>query len=203
MPFQPFDPFNDRMARDIRNTLSTALVADLGEETSHHVDEAADLWLDRRPARVYRDHIRLQRQRYREVLNTIRSQRVGDPREQSLFLWNAGLFFELHELLETIWHGTSGSQRNALKGLIQAAGVYVHRARGNLEAARNLARRAAINLRGACTELDFIADLDSLLAALDHPSSPPPVLSGPIYDQNGSGWTLKKDDVRADKEKSR
>ena len=53
-----------------------------------------------------------------------------DPRYQAIYLWNLELFFEMHELLETIWLKTPEPERSALKGLIRAAGVYYHFKRG-------------------------------------------------------------------------
>ena len=181
-PLQRFDPFNDRKARDIRNTLSSALVADLKEPGAGHVDGTAAYWLNQRPALVYNRYIREQLRRYHAIIRQIRDRRVEDACGQALYLWNAGLFFELHELLETVWHTTRGPRRTALKGLIQAAGVYVHRACGNLPAARNLARRAVRNLRGAHDSLDFIGNLDHLVTALGDPTAPAPALSAPAGD---------------------
>jgi predicted metal-dependent hydrolase len=91
-------------------------------------------------------------------------------------LWNVGLFFELHELLETIWHGTQGIERTGLKGLIQAAGVYVHRQRENIDAASGLAQRARQNLLAGKDHLNFIANLAQLIECLADPSQPPPRL---------------------------
>jgi hypothetical protein len=127
-----FDPFNDRLARDIRNSLSSALVSDLSADKSEKTDQVVRFWEQQELLPLYQDYIRQTRERYRQVEVEIKSARIKDPRFQALVLWNAGLFFELHELLETIWHGTQGMERTGLKGLIQAAGVYVHRLRENL-----------------------------------------------------------------------
>jgi len=45
----------------------------------------------------------------------------------------------MHELLETIWHQSRDPERSALKGWIQAAGVYVHFQRGKKDVACSLA----------------------------------------------------------------
>jgi hypothetical protein len=171
-----FDPFNDRIARDIRNSLSSALVSDLFADKGEKIDQVVLNWGQQRLLPLYQDYIRQTRERYRQVEVDIKSARIEDPRFQALVLWNAGLFFELHELLETIWHGTQGIERTGLKGLIQAAGVYVHRQRENIDAASGLAQRARQNLLAGKDHLNFIANLAQLIECLADPSQPPPHL---------------------------
>ncbi len=63
-------------------------------------------------------------------------------------LWQAGLYFEVHELLEPYWRDAAGGTREALQGLIQAAVGYQHLANGNLAGARALLAEGAGRLRG-------------------------------------------------------
>ena len=58
-------------------------------------------------------------------------------------LFDAGLFFEVHELLEPYWFRAEGAEREALQGLIQVAVGFQHLANGNLEGARALLRDGA------------------------------------------------------------
>jgi hypothetical protein len=53
-------------------------------------------------------------------------------------LFDAGLHFEVHELLEPHWVRAEGPEREALQGLIQIAVGYQHLANGNLQGARAL-----------------------------------------------------------------
>lgn len=175
-----FDPFSDRLARDIRNSLSSALVSDLSAGKADSVDEVADSWRRQALEPLYQNYIHQTRERYRQVKQRIRSAHIQDPRLQAVVLWNAGLFFELHELLETIWHDTQGAARVGIKGLIQAAGVYVHQLRGNLDAARGLAERARRNLSIGQDCLSFIANLAQLIHSLEYPSRPAPRLDSSI-----------------------
>ena len=62
-----FDPFNDRTARDIRNSLSTALVSDLSTFKGRMVDRVARNWELQKLLPVYQDYIRQTRQRYRQI----------------------------------------------------------------------------------------------------------------------------------------
>ena len=53
-------------------------------------------------------------------------------------LFDAHLYFEVHELLEPPWRDAEGGEREALQGLIQVAVGYQHLANGNLAGARAL-----------------------------------------------------------------
>ena len=165
-----FDPFSDRLARDIRNSLSSALVKELSGNAGGAVSDVADDWQDMALTPVYQNYIDGRLTIYHRIIDEIRTNQIADPRYQAICLWNKGLFFEMHELLETIWLKAIEPERSALKGWIQAAGVYVHLQRGKVKAARNLARRAATHLRNGRSFLRFIANLDQLIEALADPT---------------------------------
>jgi len=63
-------------------------------------------------------------------------------------LFDAGLYFETHEVLEPFWMRAEGAEREALQGLIQVAVGFQHLANGNLEGARALLRDGATKLAG-------------------------------------------------------
>src|SRR4029077_14231432 len=68
-------------------------------------------------------------------------------------LFDAGLSFEVHELLEPHWMRAEGHDREALQGLIQIAVFFQHLANGNIAGARALlrdgsARIVAVSLGG-------------------------------------------------------
>ena len=177
-----FDPFNDRLARDIRNSLSSALISELTGDRAGAVLQTADQWERKGLSPVYREYIRETRGRYLQVGNDIHKSGIQAPRLQAVLLWNAGLFFEVHELLETLWHLARNTEHTALKGFIQAAGVYVHSLRGKPQAAVALAAKARRNIMAGREALGFIANLDGLIKALEEPSRQPPslVLSQPF-----------------------
>lgn len=171
-----FDPFNDRTSRDIRNALSAALVSQLASKGLLMVKDSARQWLSKTNDGAYHAYIRRCLVIYDNVIRTVQSNRITDPGLQAVVLWNAQLFFEVHELLETVWHGTEGNERRALKGLIQAAGVFVHRQCNPPKAADGLGRRALGNLRHAAPYLGFIKDLSPLMISLKDSGAPPPML---------------------------
>jgi len=63
---------------------------------------------------------------------------LGEALEHAAVLFDAGLAFEVHELLEPYWTRASGEERDVLQGLIQVAVGYQHLANGNLAGARAL-----------------------------------------------------------------
>jgi predicted metal-dependent hydrolase len=88
--------------------------------------------------------------------------------------YEAGEFYEAHELLEPAWMGASvQGERELLSGLIKLAAAFVHAKRGNAPGiVKNLrgARERLANAVGAATEFDvgrLIAQVDERLALLD------------------------------------
>jgi hypothetical protein len=94
-------------------------------------------------------------------------------------LFDAGLFFEVHEHLEPRWFRASGRDREALQGLIQVAVGFQHLANGNVVGARRLLAEGTPRLRGRLARLDldrFSQGLDACrerLNALDSAGGPP------------------------------
>ncbi len=173
---EKFDPYSDRLARDIRNSLSSALVQEITWDAAGSLSTAADVWLAKAPAPIYQSYIKDRLVLYRRALDQIRDGQIEDTRQQAICLWNLDLFFEMHELLETIWHQSRDPERSALKGWIQAAGVYVHFQRGKQDAARGLAKRAVKHLQNGYSCLGFITNLDELIAAITDPAEVAPQL---------------------------
>jgi hypothetical protein len=79
---------------------------------------------------------------------------------QAALLFDAGLGFEVHELLEAYWTRAAGAEREALQGLIQVAVGYQHLANGNVDGARLLLEEGSARLTGrrlAGLDLDAFA----------------------------------------------
>ena len=68
--------------------------------------------------------------------------------EDAAALFDAGLHFEVHEVLEPHWASSEGETREALQGLIQAAVGFQHLANGNVAGARSLLIDAGGRLHG-------------------------------------------------------
>ena len=73
---------------------------------------------------------------------------MEDIRYRKFFsLWAEGKFFEAHEILESLWRGTKGEEREFYHGLIQLAASLVHFQKGNLAGAQALFRTASQYLK--------------------------------------------------------
>ena len=172
-----FDPFRDRAARDIRNTLAEAFVI-AWERAGEDYQSRADALRRRHAQPVYRRYIDRRLATYRAVLEDRRKLGDSDLLAGMILIWNRRLFFEVHELLEGHWQEARGEWREALQTLIQAAAVYVHREAGRAVAAEKLARRVRGRLAAARAHLAPIRNLDALAEALTTPAASPPRLEG-------------------------
>jgi predicted metal-dependent hydrolase len=97
--------------------------------------------------------------------------------------YDAGDFFEAHELLEPAWMGTPDlPERNLIQGLIKVAAADVHAVRGNpagirrnLQGARE---RLASGASGSITGV--VVDIEAVVAAIDARLAGSMELSDPI-----------------------
>lgn len=176
-----FEPFQDRLSRDIRNSLSRALTMALAERNSTPFETAAASLLDRDLNRCYRDYIESRLNRYR--LAFARIQRGDqDPFRQGLVLWDLQLFFEMHEVLEHAWYHAEGSRKAVLQAMIRAGGVYVKLEYGYTRQAAKIAAKALTVLEGNTAMLGEYFAPRELLQALRTLAPDPPHLLG--HDQS-------------------
>lgn len=174
-----FDPFNDRLSRDIRNGLSESFIEALVGLNREVYLDAAGKWNQEKLPPEHREYLQDRLQRYRAVFQQIQGQRLKDPFIRALVIWNQGLFFEFHEHLETIWRDSAGDERQALMGLIKAAGVYVHLEYHHQQAAERLAAKSARLLNQYSHCITFITNLDVFVKSLGDLDSGPPQLENP------------------------
>jgi len=92
---------------------------------------------------------------------------TGDLIEASRAAWDAGLFFEVHELLEPEWLREQGARKHALQGLILAGAALYHLTQDNLAGCRGLLGDAERRLE-AHPELDglHLAEFGRALGAI-------------------------------------
>lgn len=170
-----FDPFQDRLSRDIRNDLSAALIRVISQQDMLPALEAADRYLRRDCAPVYREYIAARLARYRKFLDCI-SRGTGDAFRQALVLWDQKLFFEVHEVLEQEWRSAKGEEKLVLQGMIRAAGVYIKLEGGYRESARKTAGKALPVLEKYREFLARYFEPEKLYCHLRDLSLPPPQL---------------------------
>ena len=85
-----------------------------------------------------------------------------------LAAFDAGAYFEAHEILEAFWVGYQGQDRDFYRGLIQAAVALHHAHSGNAVGASGVGARARANLSPFApryAEVDVEAVLAKLAAA--------------------------------------
>ena len=174
-----FDPFNNRLSRDIRNTLAEAFVDALMQLDKSDYQRTAEHWLANNLDEEFTGYIQDRIKRYDIVYNQISVNRIKDTKLQALIIWNHGLFFEVHEHLERIWLNTAGDEYQALKGLIQAAGVYIHLKFNHRPAAVKLAIKSSGRIEKYSDCLTFITNLNMLLDKLKNLDTVPPQLKNP------------------------
>ncbi len=171
-----FNPFTDRLCRDIRNNLSKALMTSI-----HHLDltpaeDVADHYLTPELPPIYTQYINNRMGSYRRALLTISTNHVEETLRRALVLWDEELFFEVHEILEHAWLKSSGKTKLMLQAMIRAAGMYVQLDHGNTKGAASMAAKAVVVLEGNRSMVQNIFDIDLLLARLKEVSPEPPKL---------------------------
>ncbi len=119
--------------------------------------------------------------RYQAVMARIQSPGISvqDTHAIAILLWNQGLFFEVHEWIESKWLQSRGAEKQLLQALIRAAGAYVHLEAGNLEQAVRLAGKALPPLVQHRALVPGYFHVDRLIASLE-PLNPVPPKLGPI-----------------------
>jgi hypothetical protein len=192
-----FDPFTDRTARDIRNSLSDAFVAALAAKDPERYLTIARRWRKQNISVRHGEYIADRLLRYDHVFDEIQAGGIEDPLQRALVLWNQRLFFEFHDHLEAIWKSATGDQRQALKGLIKAAGVYIHLEQHHRQAAKSLAVKSYRLLRQYAHCLAFIANYETLLDKLESGDPAPPRLKR-LSDKTNK--TARREDAGAGKE---
>jgi hypothetical protein len=171
-----FDPFADKTSRDIRNRLSQSLMHALDATCPDRFKSVISELLDQNPVPAYQSYMSDRLLRYREAFEEIESRGLTDKFSQALVLWNHRLFFEAHERIEAVWQESSGNYREAVKGLIQAAGVFLHAEQGRLSSAERLRAKARGLLAKHGHLLPF--DVAELLSALEGGHHRAPKLGG-------------------------
>jgi hypothetical protein len=170
-----FDPFHDRLSRDIRNGLTRAFGQALADRNLIPVEDLSASLLNQDLSRCYRDYVTSRMERYRRAFNRIQESRK-DPVWQGLVLWDLQLFFEVHEVLEHAWHQAEGSRKMLLQAMIRAAGVYIKLEFGHTRQAAKLAEKACKVLERNSDALRDYFVPDELMAALRSLNPTPPLL---------------------------
>lgn len=172
-----FEPFQDRLSRDIRNDLSATMSEMLDQLDPGAVQKVADRYLGMDIELYYKDYISDRLARYQVALEVMRKG-PGDEFWRALVLWDRKLFFEVHEVLEHLWYQATGTEKKILQAMIRAAGVYIKLEYGHTEAAQKMAERALPVLMQQRAFLARYFDSAKLISALKDLNFEPPHLLG-------------------------
>ncbi len=169
IPTLPLRPRN-RLAETILGALHDPRArAELDALAQASADRPPSGWLTTDEAR-HTDLLVARARRAAEALGRVPPGRLHTSLEETLrsaaTLFDAGLYFEVHELLEPDWRQAAGEAREALQGLIQIAVGYQHLANGNVPGAEALLAEGAGRLaRGRLPRFDFARFAREVLAS--------------------------------------
>jgi hypothetical protein len=145
-PLRPRNRLAETVLAALHDSQARARLAALGEE------EAARRWLGDEDAAWAPAVAARARAATDALAGQARLDHAGDL-DQALaaaaVLFDGGLPFEVHEVLEPHWAAAQGRERDALQGLIQVAVGWQHLANGNRAGARALLAEGAARLHGA------------------------------------------------------
>jgi hypothetical protein len=91
---------------------------------------------------------------------------AGTEFQRGIELFNAGHYFQAHEVLEDVWRAAPAGQKQFFQGLVQVAVALHHHSRGNRTGARSVLARSMANLAGYPDSYGGI-DLAALRATLN------------------------------------
>lgn len=173
-----FDPFNNRLCRNVRNALSEGFKDSLGKKDLQPVRRMAGFFNKEPLPTFVTTYIDRRLAAYQAVLSDLSSRALEDPLDIAVSIWDHRLFFETHEYLEPHWMTAKGDEKRLYQAMIRAAGTYVHLEQGNLTAAKRIAGKAIDGLTHTKDRLAFHADPQLLLDKLRKLDPVPPMLSG-------------------------
>jgi len=167
-----FNPFTDRLSRDIRNSMSETIIDVLDERSLEKARAVAHGYLQTIPAPVYADYIHERLDRYARALEQISPD--TSLLRQAAILWNLGLLFEVHEILEPAWMRASGDRRLLLQALIRSVGIYINLEVGYRDRAAKIAAKALPVLTKQKAAIAEEIDIDALISHIEKLSATPP-----------------------------
>ncbi len=173
---QTFDPFNNRLCRDIRNNLSKNLILSLSQGSMEPVNTSAEQFLISGLEPFRREYIKKRLIKYANVLTLVQTHKLQSPYPIALLIWDEELFFEVHEYLEGYWMKADGNEKLILQAMIRAAGTYVHLLRGNMVGAKKMGAKAVVALEQNKRLLPSILNSELLLEKLKALDPIPPKL---------------------------
>jgi hypothetical protein len=172
-----FNPFEDRLSRDIRNTLSSGLAEAIETGNGESLLSLLKKYQKKKLPDYCSDYIEDRYMRYTQALEAL-STGENNPIRRGLILWDLELFFEVHEVLEHAWYTAEGKMKETLQALIRAAGVYIKLEYGYIPQAEKIAEKSRNVLLKNRSLLQHYFEPDKLISALTRLQTSPPKLLG-------------------------
>lgn len=166
---QPFDPFRDRLSRDIRNDLSESLMVCLQVRQLQPAQAVASRYLSADPGLARTRYITDRLKRYAVFLERC-SRDSAEVLQLGMFLWELELYFEVHEILEHAWRQAAGEEKVFLQAMIRAAGVFIKGEFGFASAAASLGAKSLPILQANRDRLAIYTAPDVFLGAIQSAS---------------------------------
>ncbi len=177
-----FDPFENRLCRDIRNHLGHAFVLAIQAKDARVFKKSAGQYPpDKQPSAI-NNYIRHREACLGIIYNEIDSGRIRPENgiSLSIFLWNLELFFEFHEWLEIKWKSALGQNKKAFQALILLAVTYEQLLYKRKQPAKKAAAKALLLINEYRDALPKGFDADLLVQKLSGPDPVPPKFSLPV-----------------------
>ncbi len=107
----------------------------------------------------------------------------SDDFRRGVALFNAGLYFECHEMLEGVWKATAGPDKSLYHGIVQIAAAFYHYEKRNRHGARTLLAKGLQKLAGYPDRhlgVDLEAFRQTLQPWAEHLNAGAPAPAGPL-----------------------
>lgn len=172
-----FNPFENRLCRDVRNSIGHSLILSVNQRSFLPLDKAVLSFKLHHETKSIKEYIHYRKECLARLLKELKTQDLNNSQEYiRIFLWNHGLFFEFHELLEEEWKAAEGNEKKALQALILAAITYEHLTYHRMNPARKTAQKAFRLLKDSKEHLPLFLDPDLFISKLQSPDPDPPAL---------------------------
>lgn len=173
-----FDPFQNRLCRNIRNELSASLMEAIHSRDLTPSYAVAKKYAPESTKQDIKEYIGNRIERYSTIISQIQSANIAADETYIivLLLWDKELFFEIHEWLEPKWMKAEGTEKSILQALIHAAGTYILLEYDRAEGARKMAAKAIDTLLNHTKLLPAFLNSELLIAKLEAVDPLPPKL---------------------------
>lgn len=163
-----FDPFENRLARDIRNTIGAAFIHSVKKRATNPFLHAVQFFSSKPLTSDMEKFIGHRKKCLDSILEQLKDDsQATDFFQILLLLWGKKLYFEAHEWLEEAWMTRIGDEKKGFQALIQTAVALEHFEYNRVAPAKRLAQRAGKNLKTFSESIPGSLDAQLFINALN------------------------------------